>query len=80
MTKIVIEPASNGYIITTHHKDSELWNYSDTVVVEDHGTKHHIVQMLYSLLESLGELGSKHDSERVRVIVVDKDGKEVFGD
>lgn len=76
MTRLSIEPATNGYIMTVHHKECD----NDVIVVEDRGGKKHMVQLLYSLLESLGELGSKHDSERVRVIIVDSDDKEIFPD
>lgn len=76
MTNVSVEPANNGYIVTTHHSDGE----DDVIVVEDRGGKQHMVQLLYTLLESLGELGSKQDSERIRVIIVDSDGKEIFPD
>lgn len=76
MTQHIITHAINGYILTVKSADSTMPD--DTEVFEEQGEdKKHIVHLLYSLLESLGEVGSKHDAERVRVIRVNQKGKEI---
>lgn len=76
MTRWIIEPASNGYLLTM--KSFDPAQPDEVLVFEDReDDKKHIVYLLYSLLEALGEVGSKHDEERVRVIRVNREGKEI---
>jgi hypothetical protein len=66
----------NGYILTVKSADPPFPD--DTEVFEEQGeSKKHIVHMLYRLLEAVGELGSKHDDERIRVIRVNQEGTEI---
>lgn len=67
-----IESVDNGYVVSS----------DDTKVVIEQAQNSDkdcqaIRTMLYEVLEQLGETGSKHDVERVRVIVVNQDGEEV---
>lgn len=76
MTKYIIEHAMNGYILTVKSADPTVPD--DTEVFEEQGdSKLHIVHMLYRLLEAVGEQGSKHDEERVRIIRVNQEGEEI---
>ena len=76
MTKCIIEHAMNGYILTV--KSADLTFPDDTEVFEEEGeNKTHIVHMLYRFLEAVGELGSKHDEERIRIIRVNQEGEEI---
>lgn len=62
---ITIKHASNGYIVSMDE---------DTFVFEerDENIKRHLQEMLYMILDLLGELGSKYDEERIRIVI---DGK-----
>lgn len=71
--KVEIESLSNGYIVKWG-----LDSVEDQAVFEDTGkNKAHIVKMLYRVIEIFGEVGTKHDKDRVRIVRVNQDGKEV---
>lgn len=71
--KVEIESVSNGFILK-----SGMTAVEEQYVYSDNGhDKKYIVEMLYQVLEAFGEVGSKHDPERVRIIRVNQDGKEI---
>jgi hypothetical protein len=67
--KLIIETVDNGYIIS----DNTLKRVITEMESEAQTTRY----LLCDVMEMLGILGSKHDAERCRVIVVDQDGKEI---
>lgn len=76
VTQYIITHAINGYILTVKSADPTIPD--DNEVFEEQGEdKKHIVHMLYRLLEAVGELGFKHDEERVRIIRVNQEGEEI---
>ena len=73
--KVIIEVVNNGYVV--HSSDgAEVVEERDTEHVDCKAVQH----LLYLVLDALGKGGSKHDVERVRVIVVDQEGVEVTYD
>jgi len=69
---VKVEKVNNGFVIS---------NDEGTTVIEEDESKERdcksIKRMLYEVLEKIGEYGSKHDLERVRIIVVDQNEKEI---
>jgi hypothetical protein len=65
--KITIRTVSNGYILETE----------DNAIVFDTDENHYesIHTMLYTLLEQIGEYGSKHDEKRINIKIEEK-GKD----
>lgn len=74
--KLIIEPADNGIILTSKSIEESI---PDRVFVfEDNEiNKKHIAHLLWQVIEELGEVGSKHDEERVRIIRVNREGEEI---
>ena len=67
-----VEKVNNGYIVSNDE--------GSTVIEEDESKERDcksVKRMLYEVLEKVGEYGSKHDLERVRIIVVDQNEKEI---
>ncbi len=61
---VKIEKVNNGFILTSDE---------GVVVIEENENKDKdceaIQRLLYAVLEAFGELGSKHDPERIRIEV-----------
>lgn len=80
MTKLTIEYAINGYVLSYYDEELKKINY---IVVEEQDVGDNEARttqkLLYAIQEHFGLLGSKHDSERCYVKVEDKNGKEVIG-
>lgn len=63
--KITIESVVNGWVLETEE--------GKEVFQEDESKEKDLValqHLLYSVLEALGEYGSKHDQERLRIEIV----------
>ena len=75
-----IRNAENGYIVTeTDDFDHDAAVSIPVVVAEDHHVTNDVEQrveaglrLLWEIIERLGLSGSKHDSHRLRVVVVDQ--------
>lgn len=78
-----IEPTENGWRLRhtfdedEYTRDDKEWGFEinpDTRKAE----LQTLQRLLYTLLdECMGQLGSKHDELRLRVIIVNQDGQEV---
>lgn len=69
-----IDYADNGYILTygEYHAPKHI------VVEEDANSEPRTMQrLLFAIIDYFGASGSKHDDERIKVIVVNRDGEEV---
>ena len=73
MIDIRIERVANGFIISDAADQK--------VVIEEDDKKEKDCQairtMLYEVLDGLGEYGSKHDAERIRISIINQDDEEV---
>ncbi|MFA6971422.1 MAG: hypothetical protein WC208_08485 [Gallionella sp.] len=70
--KIEIESVDNGYIVKTEGQKIVI-ELDDNKEKDCKATR----SLLYTVLDMLGEAGSKHDAERVRIIIVNSEEKEV---
>lgn len=70
---VTVTRADNGYIIETEDALAvcEISETADAL-----GDCNAAMSMLYTVLEAFGEVGSKHDSHRVRVRVIAHDTGE----
>jgi hypothetical protein len=66
MSKLTIERVSNGYIIHDEIED-------ETFVVAEENAVSAAWQMLVHVNDLIGHTGSRHDGERIRVIVLPGD-------
>ncbi len=81
--KLTIETADNGYVLTYY--DSEI-KETRHIAVEDLEKGVDCIsgarltqKLLYEVMEYFGIFGSKHDEEQIRVVLEDKNGKEIDG-
>ena len=64
--KITIEKVENGFIVF----NQDIINSDVKHVFEDNDTDlKHVQLMLYQVLEDFNILGSKHDKERIRIMI-----------
>ena len=73
-----IERASNGFILThePYYLDGEAQNEVKEVFETDKEELQElesVVNMLYSIIEWAGYIGSKHDKYRIRITIEGKD-------
>lgn len=74
MIETQIKRAINGYIVSQdvpYDDNSHLFHHEETVFeqAEIGGCDHKaLIGALYQILENIGEIGSKHDAHRVRVL------------
>ena len=83
--KLELSKVSNGYVVKYDDTDDDDGSTKTTEVVYelDKGVKEDCVkiqEMLYFLLDYFGDGGSKHDEYRIRINVIDKEGKDIRGD
>ena len=74
--KLNITRADNGYLVESVDTDNEGNPISVKHVIEDCGQndlKSHR-ELLWKVMEFFNFMGSKHDSERIRVIIENHDG------
>jgi hypothetical protein len=76
---VTILRADNGYIVS--EDNSDIQGVSNIVVfdVESQG-KHAVADMLWHILNTLGEGGSRYDQERIYITIEPGDKYEVEGD
>jgi hypothetical protein len=64
---ITIEKARGGYIIRTPAEDAD--STDDIEVIADTNSVHATRDMLWTIVETLGEQGSKYDKERIQISI-----------
>jgi hypothetical protein len=73
--KLTIEQADNGYVLSYYDSDIKEKRY---ITIEEEATEARTTQkLLYSLIEYFCIMGSKHDTERVYVVLKNPDGEEI---
>lgn len=68
--KIVIVPASNGYTMSIHCEGEPIERRVYSQKDDDFGAtenREHVQQMLYEIINTLGETGSRYDKARLVV-------------
>lgn len=70
--EIKIKSVSNGYIVETQVP------YEEGELVEEVFTEDQVSELLYSVLESLGQTGSRYSEERIYIIKAPGDKSESF--
>ena len=67
MTKLIIETASNGFIIREPAESSDF--IDDIEVVANKDPVQATYDMLWCVLEAIGHVGSRYDEARVRIVI-----------
>ena len=79
--KLIIENADNGYILTYYDPEIKETRH---IAVEDLdkgvgciSSARLTQKLLWEIIEFFGIYGSKHDEEQIRIVLEDKNGKEI---
>jgi hypothetical protein len=83
--KLTIEQSDNGYVLSyneiTEDNDLPVTRY---IAVEDTKPDSDIIsdarltqKLLFEICEHFGIFSSKHDAEQLRIVIEDKNGKEI---
>lgn len=68
--RVIIDTAYNGLIVTVPADEpgtSDMVEVYSEVTSITECPKEHIIYALYSVLEAIGEYGSKHDPHRIQI-------------
>ncbi len=81
--KLTITQADNGYILTYYDPEIKETRH---IAVEDLDERVDCIsgarltqKLLFEIMEYFGIFGSKHDEEQLRLVLEDKNGKEIDG-
>ena len=77
---IKIDSAFNGWIVKYDYTDDDGEIKKPTIFESDDdplSEKKAMKRLLYHIMEEFGEYGSKHDPYRIRINIIDHDGKDI---
>ena len=74
--KLTITQADNGYILDYYDEEIKEQRFIAIEDVSLSGAR--LTQkLLWEIMEYFGIFGSKHDEEQIRIVLEDKNGKEI---